>query len=789
MRVSALDRKLVRDLWGMKGQALAIALVVAAGVAMFVTYLSNFDSLQRTLDAYYDRQRFADVFVSLRRAPRRLEERLAALPGVSAVETRVVADVTLDVRGLEEPATGRLISVPAVGRPRLNDVYLKRGRWIEPGRDDEAVLSEPFADANGLGPGDSLAALINGRRRALRVVGIGLSPEYVYTIRPGEVIPDDRRFGIVWMERRALAAAFDMEGGFNDASLKLMRGASSDEVTAGLDRLLARYGALGAVPRRLQMSHWTLVNELTQLRTFGFLVPSIFLGVAAFLLNVALTRALAIQRPQIASLKALGYDNRAIGWHYLKWALVIAALGALLGIAVGVWLGSGMIAIYNEYFRFPVLLYRLSGGVAVAAGAVALAAASLGAFFAVRRAVAVAPAEAMRPEAPERYRPSVVERPFLARHLTHAARLVLRNVERQPWRSAASVLGVAFAVGILLFGFVFLDVMNLLADMQFHQVQRQDVTVSFVEPASPRAFYELRSLPGVLHVEPVRAVAARLRHGHRMRQLALLGSTAAPDLSRLVDLDGRVSTLPPEGVVLSKMLGEILEVEPGGLVEVEVLEGARPRRRVAVAGFVDDALGLGAWMEIGALRRLLREGGVVSGAQVLVDPAEMGALYRRLKALPRVAGVAITAASYASFKKIMAQNFEIITTFNVAFAAIIAIGVVYNAARISLSERSRELASLRVLGFTIAEISLILLGELALLTFLGLPLGILVGWGLAELVLVLFHNEVYRFPMVITASNVAWSALTVIAAAFLSGLAVRRKLDHLDLVAVLKTRE
>jgi putative ABC transport system permease protein len=788
-RIAVLDRKLLRDVWQMKGQAVAIAMVVASGVAMFVMYFSNFDSLDRTREAYYDRQRFADVFASLKRAPRRLEERIAAIPGVAVVEVRVVADVTLDVPGFDEPATGRLVSVPATGHPRLNDVFLRRGRWIEPGHSDEVILSEPFADSHGLHPGSTLAAVLNGRRRVLRVVGVGLSPEYVYTIRVGEVIPDDKRFGILWMERKALASAFDMEGGFDDVAIKLLRGASADEVIDRLDRLLTPYGGAGAIPRRLQLSHWTLANEMAQLRSFGVLVPAIFLGVAAFLLNVALTRALALQRPQIASLKALGYTNVEIGWHYLKWGLLIAGVGALVGIAAGAWLGSGMIALYNQYFRFPVLLYRLSVGVAVVALFVATAVAALGAFSAVRRAVRVPPAEAMRPEPPLRYRRSLVERPAMRRRLTHATRMVLRSLERQPWRAAATVTGISFAVGILLFGFVFLDVMNLLADLQFSLAQRQDVTVTFVEPTSARALYEVRALPGVIRAEPVRAVPVRIRYGHRFRHLGIIGSTSEPDLNRIVDLSGRVVTLPPEGLVVSRILGDVLGLRLGDRVTVEVLEGRRPVRRLPVVRFVDDAIGVSAWMEIGALRRLLREGGTISGAQMLVDPRAMPVLYRRLKALPRVAGVGLTAAARDSFRRIMAENFEIITTFNVSFAAIIAFGVVYNAARISLSERSRELASLRVLGFTIAEISLILLGELALLTVLALPLGVVVGYGLSEAVLQGFQSEVYRFPLVITSRNMAWSALTVILAAFLSGLLVRRKLDHLDLVAVLKTRE
>jgi putative ABC transport system permease protein len=568
-----------------------------------------------------------------------------------------------------------------------------------------------------------------------------------------------------------------------------MPGTSPNAVTAALDRLFQAYGGLGAVPRDLQVSHWTISQELKTLQGFGVIVPAIFLGVAAFLLNVAMTRALAIQRTQIAALKALGYTNGEIAGHYLKWALVIGAFGGLLGIPVGAWLGSKMIGLYNVYFKFPVLHYQLSGNVARGGMGVSLAAAALGAALAVRRAVAIPPAEAMRPEPPARYRPSVVERPALRRALSHATRMVLRNVERHPMRSAATVLGTGFAVGILFFAFTFLDVMERLGDIQFSLVQRQDVTVTFVEPASARALFEVKSLPGVFHAEPLRTVPARIRFGHRSRQVPVMGQRASAELSRLVDVSRRAVALPPEGLVLSRMLGDILGARVGDTVTLEVLEGERPLRQVAVAVLVDDFMGLGAWMEIGALHRLLREGGTLSAAHLLVDQAALPALYTRLKATPRVAGVTITSAAQESFRKVTADNFELITLFNVPFAVIIAFGVVYNAARISLSERSRELASLRVLGFTIGEISLILLGELALFTILALPLGLLIGWGFSIGVLTALNNEMYRIPLVMTASTAAWSALTVLLAAALSGLAVRRRLDRLDLVAVLKTRE
>ncbi len=788
-RLSALDRKLLRDIWEMKGQALAIAAVIAAGVTMFVTYLSNFDSLRRTRGEYYEQARLADVFASLKRAPASLEARLAAIPGVETIETRVVADVTLDVPGLAEPATARLISLPDRGRPRLNDVYLRKGRWVNPEKSDEVLASEMFCEANRISPGDQVAAIINGRRRRLTIVGVTLSPEYVYAIRPGEMIPDARRFGVFWMSRRALASAFNMEGGFNDVSMSLARGVAAPAVMDPLDRLLEPYGGFGAIPQSLQPSAWTLENELTQLQTFGFITPLIFLGVAAFILNVALTRALSLQRPQIAALKALGYSNRELAWHYIKWALIIAAVGAIAGVLIGVWLGGAMIGLYNEYFRFPALDFGLSMGVAAASVAGSLVVAALGAQSAVRRAVRVPPADAMRPEPPARYRTSMFERPWQRFRPTLATRMILRNIERQPVRSLTSIVGIAFAVAVLVVGFSFLDVMEALIDRQFGMAMRQDATLAFVEPRSARALFAVEHLPGVMTVEPMRTVAVRLRAGHKSRTLAVTGLSGSPSLNRVVDRQGQARPLPAGGLVLSRMLGEILGVAPGDRLRVEVLEGARPVRDVVVNELVDDNFGLQAYMHIDALRAMLQEGQTITGAAVMLDSAATDHFYARVKAVPAVAGVALRDVMLRNFRDTMAENMNLTIFLNVIFAGIIAFGVVYNSARVSLSERARELASLRVLGFTRAEISLILLGELAILTAVALPVGALIGDLLGQLIMLGFNNELYRLVFVLTPPTVAWAFLTVIAAAFISGLLVRRQLDRLDLVGVLKERE
>ena len=230
-------------------------------------------------------------------------------------------------------------------------------------------------------------------------------------------------------------------------------------------------------------------------------------------------------------------------------------------------------------------------------------------------------------------------------------------------------------------------------------------------------------------------------------------------------------------------------MSPGDSVTIEVLEGARPVREVAVAAQVDDILGLSVYMDLSALHRLMREGEVASGALLLIDPSREAALSKALKALPAVAGAGFKRAVLVSFRETMAANMNLSIFINLIFAGVIAFGVVYNAARVSLSERSRELASLRVLGFTRAEISMILLGELALLTLAALPVGALLGYGLAFAIFQTVQSEVYRFPMYISRQSIAWAFLGIIGAAVISALLVRRQLDTLDLVAVLKVRE
>lgn len=785
----ALDRKLWRDLWHLRGQMLAIAAVVACGVAIFITNRSAYRSLLLTQQAYYAEYRFADVFAPLKRAPDALAARLAAIPGVAAVQPRIVFEVTLDVPDLAEPATGRIQSIPERRAPILNDLYLRRGRWVEPGRRDEVLISDAFATANGLELGDTLGAILNGRWETLRIVGIALSPEHVYEIRGADIFPDNKRFGLLWMSRDAMGPAFDMDGAFNNVTLALDRGANEAEVIARVDDLLERYGGLGAYGREDQVSHRFLSDEIEQNRAFGTVLPTVFLAVAAFLLNIVLSRLVATQRDQIAVLKAFGYPHRRIGWHYAQFALVGAGLGAAGGVALGIALGRLVNQLYVDLYKFPVLIFEAGPDTLGLAVAIAGGAALLGAWSAARRALALPPAEAMRPEPPPNFHAGTLERTGLQRVLPAAARMILRNVARRPGRAAAAITGIACGVALLLMGRFFVDAIQQLADVQFRLIQRDHITLSFHEIAPSRARHALAHLPGVLRVEPFRAVPARLRAGHRTRRVAITGFAPDTELRRLIDTDLRRVTLPADGVLLTATLAELLDVRPGDWLTVEVLEGSRPTRALRVAGTVDELIGLNAYMEGAALHALLREAGALSGAFLAVDRDALPRLYAELKRMPAVSGVALREVALQSFEDTVARSMGIFTWIIVGFACTIAFAIVYNAARIALSERGRELASLRVLGFTRREVAVLLLGEQALLTALAVPLGCWLGYQLCRALIAQFPTEMFRMPLALDAQSYGFALLVLLLASTLSALLVRRRLDRLDLVEVLKTRE
>jgi len=790
--VKALDRKLLRDLRLMWSQALTIALVVGSGIGGFITSLSAVDSLSLARDRFYAQGHFADVFASVKRAPNSVREELRGIDGVADAQTTLEEFVRVEIPGLSDPIIGQLIGIDRRDPPRMNRVSVSRGRALDGAgamRSDgnlDVLVSEGFAQAHRLSPGSRLAALVNGKRRTLVVAGIALSPEFIFAGLWG--MPDTRGFGVFWMDREALAAAYDMQGAFNQVAIKLAPGASEQAAIAGVTRLLSRYGGREANGRSEQTSHAMLDNEIKEQRILGTVLPAIFLAVAAFLLNVVVSRLVATQREQIAALKALGYPNRAIGLHYLKLVVVIVTVGFGLGIGVGDRLGTMFTGLYAEMFHFPSFEHRIEPWLFIVSAAITLVTAVIGTLNAIYATVRLPPAEAMRPPAPGQYRRTLLE-VLGIRRMAPALRMIVRNMERRPLRTTMSIAGVAAAVAIVILGNFFRDAIEVVVDTQFTLALRGDMSVWTADALDDSVRHELARLPGVRQVEATRFVPVTFVNGHRRERSLIRGYAARPELYRIIDVDRRETLLDGRGLVLTDRLADKLGLHVGDTVRIEVLEGRERTLEMPVSATVREMMGLNAYMDRRALNRALGDGDVSGGYVLAIDRGAAASVLEATKAMPRVAGAWSKATMLRNMEEISARNVRIMSTILTTFAAVIAVGVVYNNARIALAERAWELASLRVLGFTRAEVSGLLLGELGITIAVALPLGMLLGWGLIQLITELLKSDQFFFPAVLRARTCAWAALCVAAAGAASALVVRRRIDRLDMVAALKTRD
>lgn len=788
--MKALDRKLLKDLRMMWSQVLTIALVVASGTGGFITSLSAVDSLALARDRFYAEGHFADIFASVKRAPNAVAGLLRELPGVADVQTTVEHVVRVEIEGLSDPIVGQLIGLNKQWEPRMNRVTVRHGRGLDSGTaitDTIPVLvNHGFAQARQLAPGARLQALLNGKRRTLVIVGTALSPEYIFAGLGG--MPDQRGFAVFWLDHEVLAAAYDMNGAFNRVSIRLAPGASEQAVADDLSRRLSRYGGREAHGRQDQSSHAMLNNEIKEQRVLGTVLPSIFLGVAAFLLNVVVSRLVATQREQIAAMKALGYPNRSVSAHYLKLVLSIVLPGLLLGVLLGDRLGTLLTGLYAEFFHFPAFEHRIAPWLLLVSTGITLLTAVLGTLNAILATTRLAPAEAMRPPSPAHFRRTLAERLGLTQ-LSPASRMILRNMERRPWRTSLSIGGMAAAVAIVVMGNFFRDAIDYIVDTSFNLAMRADVIVWMLEATNDSARLEIARLPGAIRVESARNISVRFVNGHLSERGIIQGYPARPELRRIIDVDGHEMRPDGPGLVLTDRLADKLGVRVGDRLLVEVLEGRRRTLALPVDATVREMMGLNAYMERTALNRALGEGDVATQFAVTVQRGSEPLLLEASKSLPRVVGAFSKATLLRNMQDVSARNIRIMSTILTFFATVIAVGVVYNNARIALAERTWELASLRVLGFTRAEVSGLLLGELALGIVIALPLGMAAGHGLVELIAVLLKSDQFFFPVVVQPRTYAWAGLAVLASGTASALVVRRRIDKLDMVAALKTRE
>ncbi len=784
-----LNAKLLRDIWRMRMHAAGIVMVLGCGLAVLIMAVGMRGTLERTLDAYYADKHMADLAVDLVRAPDRRAADIGAAPGVAAVETRISGYALLDLPQMKEPVSARLVSLPREGRPRVNDLVLASGRWPDAARPDEALVNEAFATALKLKPGATLDMIVHGHRERVTLTGIANSPEFIFVSAPGEMFPQPERFAVLWMGRDALGQAWDRRGAFNEAVIRLAPGADPRPASAAIDAALKPYGSAGVHGRDRMMSDRFLREELDQLGVLAAFVPAFFLVVAAFLVNVSMGRVIATERSNIGLLKAFGYGNAAIAWHYAESALIFGGLGLVAGIAAGIGYGRFTAGQYRAFYHFPALEFSASAATYALAAVAAFAAAGLGAISSVIRAAALPPAEALAPPQPASYGSGAAWLEQLGQGLDGKSRIILRRIVRFPRRAATTILGIGFAISILIVTQSFPAEMTYMLDVHFGLANRQNVTLTLGKMQKDSVLHDIERLPGVIATEPFRIDAVTFeKDGHRVEE-AIFASAKGASLNRLIDRDGRPIAMPADGILLSRSLARKLDARTGDIITAEQSTGQRLRLPVRVAGIAEPMTGASAYMDLYAEARLMRETGRIGGAYVRLDPSRYDDFTAVLKKTPALMGASFVSLAERSMRRNFNEHMGLMTAIYASFAAIMAGGIAFSAARVTLAEQQRDLATLRVLGFTRLEVSYVLVGEIMVLAVLSLPFAAAFGTVMAIWLTHLFGTENFAFPFVFNPPGYAFAMAFTLACVLAAAMIVRASVDRLDMVGVLKARD
>jgi putative ABC transport system permease protein len=785
--VSGLYRKLFRDLKTMGMQIFTIALLIMGGLSVLVSSWSSYQSLKSAKEYFYREFHYADLFADVIRAPESVVRQIVNFAGVEKAEPRIIKDGLVEVGNQVEPALGRFVSWNE--NQQINLIYLRKGRMPQRSSQLEVVVHEAFADAHKLKIGDFLKIQIGGKQKRLLISGVGLSPEYVYALSPVAPLPDDKHFGVFWVHYQDLQAMTGLEGSMNAVQIKTVQGSSINDIKSRLDKLLSPYGNMLSYDRSKQLSNVFVDDEIRQQRVIAMVMPTIFLSVAMYILNIILSRLIALHRAQIATLKALGYSDWELTFHYFQLVTVILIIGIVPSIIAGAWIGNWYASMYKEFFRFPKIDFNLSVAAVSLSILAGLVPGWLGAARALNKVFLMRPAEALRPPSPPQYQKGIFEKIGKSLKLNLFSKMILRSLLFRPLRLILSIIGMSLSLAILINGSFWTDVMDSILDRQFQQMNREDLTIRFIHPREKSVVNEIKKIPGVIMIEGERTMPVRLKFKNITKEISVISRESNAGMSRMLDEKGRPVKTVEGGILLSRYFEDQYKIQKGDVLSLKALQGLQNEFSVPVMGFSDDLIGQSAYAQKHDLHMWLKESEVYDTVKLKIDPKFAESIYVALKSRPEVAGITIRELLLKSFTTTVADMILTFTFILYIFAVAIAGAVMYNSAHIAFSERGWELASLRILGFNVGSTFEILFVDIGMQVLLSLIPGLAFGFGLSYLSTLLIHNDTFKFPFIIDSSTYAAAVLVILSTFFVSGYFLYRQVKALDFSEALKARE
>ena len=790
-----IDRMLLRELRQSGGMLVAIVLISAVGVMSFVSMLTTYRNLEQSRAGYYARCRMADFWIDLKKAPLAEVERLREVAGVADLRTRIQFSVLVDIAEAPKPVSGLVLTMPETRQPVINNFVLRQGGYFSTTRREEVIVSEDFAEARRLSPGDCLSIIVNRRRLDLLIVGTAITSEYVYLVPPGGLVPEKDRYGVFWIKRRYAEEIFDFDGACNQVVgvLDPVVRSHPEAVLVELERRLDDFGVFSTTKLADQFSNLSLSGEMDGLKVTAYFLPILFLGVAAIVLNTQITSAAERQRTVMGTLKALGYGSGTVFAYYLKLAAIIAAVACALGCATGYYLAGLSTDLYRaQFFKFPDLVNRFYPDVMLLAVLISLLFAGSGAWRGARRLVRLAPAEAMRPAAPKAGHRVVLERlTAIWSRLGFVWQTVLRNLLRDRGRSLTSLCASALGASLMVIAFYQAGAATFLVEFQFDRVLLSDHTLVLKDECDGGALLEARRLPGVDYAESTFNVACTLRNGPYQRKTAIEGIKPDAVLTVPCGKDGRRVPVPPRGLLLTPRLAGKLDVTVGDKLQLIPVKGVKEPRQVAVAGIVDSYLGLVAYADYDWLNQLVGEADAISAVHLRTATGleHSLALNRAVKEMPAVETVRSTRENRQMLDELMLGSMWFMLGIITVFAGLIYFGSILNSSLISLNERRREIATYRVLGYTPVEVGRIFLRESLIVNLLGALVGLWLGYTLSMAYADSFEFDTWQFPKVVAPSTFIWAWLLALGFTLLAHLPVQRALNRLDWLAALNVQE
>jgi putative ABC transport system permease protein len=792
--MSVLNRKLGRDLLGHVWSLLPVIAVIAVGTGLYIGLATSHRILVASQADYYNKYRFADFWVHVKKAPLTEAEKVARLPGIAAIDTRVVFDVILDLPGVAKPISGRLISMPERGfEEAINGICLVRGSGFSHDRDEEVILGEAFAQEHLLEPGDRISLILNRKRESFVIAGTAISPEYVYMVRgQGDILPDPKHFGILYVKEDYAREVLDFKDAFNELTGLLVPGYDRDVdiLLDRIDRMLDPYGVLSTTPRSRQASHRFLSDEIRGLRVTSTILPVIFLGVAAMVLNILLRRMAERQRVIIGTLKSLGYSDRSVLLHFIGFGVVVGLIGGVAGVLVGVATTGAMIEMYKSFFQFPSFTMKTYPDVLLIGVAISVAFSTVGAARGVWRVLKLEPAEAMRPAPPEKGGAVFLERfPFLWKRLSFRSHIAIRSLVRNYKRSLGGVLATGLSAAIIFMTLAMYDATFFLVDYQYEQVLHSDADIGMRDDKSIAALYEARALPGVDYAEPLLSLVCDLTNGRYSRRMAITGLPREHRLTTPRQADYSPIDIPPSGLAMSSKLAEILHLKLGDHVQLTPVRGRRETVSVPVNSIVESFLGLECYADLEYLSRIVDEAKAVNAVQLAVNPAKLDELFREIKELPNAQGLSLRADAKANIDETLTEVMASSLGLTILFAGLLAFGTMLNSSLIEIGDRTRDISTFRVLGYKPLQVAGVFFRQNLIISALGLAAAYPFGYAMNVLLMEFYDTELYRMPVVIRPSSIIGTALSAALFVLITQYFVYRTIRRLDWVEGLKVKE